>query len=152
MRTTSSLESLNSQLGRSFKKKGHIWKFIEQLKYHEFSKAYDMLKLTESTAKISERKRKKDIERQRKIEFFTNLLKEGVIDAGAFLEAMGNKIILPGVLICNKKKNFSTFQIDERFYSILSANKKEAHSKQTNYKIGVSKRSKRIKKTRLLKK
>lgn len=96
MRTTSSIESLNSQLNRSFPKRGHIWKFIEQLKYHEFSKANDMQKLTKIDVKM-ERKRKSDRERERKIKFLTSLLKEGTIDVGVFLDAMGNKISLPGV-------------------------------------------------------
>lgn len=108
MRTTSSLESLNSQLGRSFPKRGHIWKFIDQLKYHEFSKASDMLRLTNegSPANILQRKRKRDVQRQHKIEFFTSLLKGGNIDAGAFLEAMANKIILPGVFVFDENFNF----------------------------------------------
>lgn len=55
-----------------------------------------MLKLTE-IAVTMERKRKPDKERERKIKFLTSLLKEGTIDVGVFLDAMGNKIILPGI-------------------------------------------------------
>lgn len=98
MRTTSSLESLNSQLSRSFPKHGSIWKFIEQLKSHEFMKATEMTKLMHSNAPTqNQRKRKKDKEREAKIDFFMNMLDANEISPGLFLEAMGNRIILPGM-------------------------------------------------------
>lgn len=100
MRTTSSIESMNSQLRRSFPKHGSIWKFVEQLKYHEFSKATEMIKLTE--AEVTEqqlgRKIKKDKEREVKIKFFTKLLKKNEISIDEFIEAMGGKVIFPGIL------------------------------------------------------
>lgn len=61
MRTTSSLESINSQMGRSFPKHGHVWQFIEQLKYHEYSKSRDMLSNSKST-NIKQKKNGKVIE------------------------------------------------------------------------------------------
>lgn len=99
MRTTSSVESLNSQLNRSFPKHGSIWKFVEQLKSHEFMKATEMAKLMHSDKKSpsqNQRKRKKDRERDAKIDFFTKMLNANEISPGLFLEAMGNRIILPG--------------------------------------------------------
>lgn len=99
MRTISSVESLNSQLNRSFPKHGNIWKFVEQLKLHEFTKATEMAKLMHSNKKSpaqNQRKRKKDKEREAKIDFFMKMLDANEISPGIFLEAMGNRIILPG--------------------------------------------------------
>lgn len=90
MRTTSSVESLNSQLNRSFPKRGHLWKFIEQLQYHEFSKANDMLKLTKIKVSAT-RKRKRDKERERKIVFLTKLLKQETISVGLFYGCYGKQ-------------------------------------------------------------
>lgn len=102
MRTISSVESLNSQLKRSFPTHGTIWKFVEQLKLHEFMKATEMAKLIHSDKKSSvqnQRKRKKDREREAKIDFFMKMLDTNEISAGMFLEAMGNRTILPGLYI-----------------------------------------------------
>lgn len=95
MRTTSSLESLNSQLGRSFPKHGHIWRFIEQLKYHEYSKSRDMLRLSRGTNIGKKNKRKKDKERMERIKFLSILLRDKKITSDEFLEAMAGKNIFP---------------------------------------------------------
>lgn len=99
MRTTSSVESLNSVLGRSFPKHPHIFKFIDRLRLHEFSKYLDMLDLVKDEVPDEQfqRKRLRDKERQEKIVFFTNALKKGDISPGEFLEAMSIKAVLPGV-------------------------------------------------------
>lgn len=97
MRTTSSVESLNSVIGRSFPKHPHILKFIGHLKLHEFTKSYDLSNLTKSDTppKQLERKRKADREREEKIVFFTKKLKAKEISASEFLDAMATKEILP---------------------------------------------------------
>lgn len=90
MRTTSSVESLNSQLKLSFAKHGHIWSFIEQLRLFEFTKSVEMFKLI--SGKFSknqlERKRKRDKERQDKIDYLTGTLTKNEISIEEFLEAM----------------------------------------------------------------
>lgn len=92
MRTTSSLESMNSALGRGCQKHplGHIRK-------HEFKKSLDLLNLLENLDldKDFKRKRQMDKEREMKISYFTNKLQEGEIYVEDFLEAMSDKDILP---------------------------------------------------------
>lgn len=105
MRTTSSIESLNSQMNRSFPKRGHIWKFIEQLKFHEYSKARDMHRISKDTNFEPKRKRKSDRERDEKIKFLSNLLRKKEITANEFLEAMAGKHIFP------KNDNTTKFSI-----------------------------------------
>lgn len=99
MRTTSSLESLNSTLGRSVPKHPHIFRFINFIKFHEFVKSCDMLCLTGPDLPDSqlERRRKNDREREEKIQFFTSKLMAREINSSEFLEAMGNKCILPRI-------------------------------------------------------
>lgn len=100
MRTISSGESLNSQMNRSFPKHGHLWRFIQQLQSHEFMKSTEMLKLTQRNEKTpyqSQRKRKKDREREAKITFFSEILNKKKISAEEFLEAMADRILLPGM-------------------------------------------------------
>lgn len=97
MRTTSSFESFNSVLGRSIPKHPHIFKFMDYLKLHEFSKYCDMLDLLRPNipAQQFKRKRKIDQERDNKIYFFTQKLKESKITPIEFLEAMAVKEVLP---------------------------------------------------------
>lgn len=86
MRTTSSLESLNSQMRRTFPTHGHIWQFIEQLKFHEYSKANDMLCIMGKPN--NHPKTKKAQLRHDKIEFQSNLLKIRKITVSEFLIAV----------------------------------------------------------------
>lgn len=96
MRTISSVESLNSQIVRSFPKHPSIFKFCERLKQHEFTKATRMRKLLiDCPAKQLNRKHRVDHEREDKIKYFSSLFKKGSIDVSMFLEAMANKTILP---------------------------------------------------------
>lgn len=88
MRTTSSLESLNSQLSRTFPTHGHIWQFIEQLKFHEFSKSQEMAKVSKTNILDEQPKTKKARERNERIKLFSNLLNEQKISRFEFLEAM----------------------------------------------------------------
>lgn len=97
MRTTSSIESLNSVLGRSFPQHPHIFKFIDHLKLHEFSKYCALLELLKPNIPPEQlnRKRKIDQEREEKIVFFTKKLKTNEILPSEFLDAMAIKDILP---------------------------------------------------------
>lgn len=99
MRTTSSVESLNSTLSRSFPKHPHIFKFIDRLRLFEFSKLLDMIELVKDNVPDHqyERKRKRDQEREAKIKFFTAQLHEKKINTGEFLAAMANNEVLPNV-------------------------------------------------------
>lgn len=102
MRTTSSLESMNSQLNRFFgKAHPNIFQFIHKLKYHESRKSNKMSMLIRSTTvskKQMERKRRKDKERDDKIQYFTKKLEKDEIDLRTFLESMANKEILYDIL------------------------------------------------------
>lgn len=96
MRTTSSLESMNSQIGRSFPRHPNIFKFIECLKQHEYTKATIMKKLITNCPKNQmNRKHQEDKERDEKIRHFSSLFAKKKIGIGMFLEAMANKKILP---------------------------------------------------------
>lgn len=97
MRTTSSLESLHSSLGRSFPKHPHIFKFLDRLRLNEFSKLLNMLDLVKDNVPDQQYQRKRLVDQQReeKIKFFTDQLRNGIIDVGEFLEAMANKEVLP---------------------------------------------------------
>lgn len=96
MRTTSSLESMNAQIGRSFPKHPNFFKFLECLQQHEYTKATAMKKLIENCPVYQmERKHQKDKERDEKIKHFSSLFARKRIDLGMFLEAMANKKILP---------------------------------------------------------
>lgn len=90
MRTTSSLESMNAQMGRIFPKRGNIWQFIEQMRFHESMKAREMLKIARHN--VEERtqtpKTKKARERDSRIKILSERLKKREISAIKFLELM----------------------------------------------------------------
>lgn len=97
MKTTSSVESVNSAMGRSFPKHPHLFKFIDFLKYHEFSKVLDLqdLKRGDIPKNQFERKRERDRMRDEKIKHFSAELEAKSIDVSRFLEIMATKEILP---------------------------------------------------------
>lgn len=92
MRTTSSLEGLNSVLNRSILKRAHFFRFVERLRYHESRKANDMMNLTIDDLPQSqfEPKHMKDRERKEKIKYYTNLLDKKIITVEQFLEEMAS--------------------------------------------------------------
>lgn len=97
MRTTSSLESMNSVLGRGCRKNPQMFKFIDHIRTHEFSKTLDLFNLLEDDVDNDfKRKRQLDKEREEKISYLTNKLQKGEITVADFLEAMSDKNILPG--------------------------------------------------------
>lgn len=64
MRTTSSLESLNSVLGRLIPKRPNIFKFVDGIKIHEFTKHRELLELSFHCPKNQlKREKKRDAER-----------------------------------------------------------------------------------------
>lgn len=95
MRTISSIESMNAQLGCSFQKHPHTFQFIDCLKLFEFAKTLEMPKLLQETRGQLERKNKSNKERDEKIKIFTEMLQNGRINELEFLEAMGYRVILP---------------------------------------------------------
>lgn len=99
MRTTSSLESFNSVLGRLFPRHPHLFRFIDRLRLIEFSKTLDLMDLIENELPDDQfqRRRLRDKKREEKIKYFTiQLQTDGDMSPADFLEAMANKDILPG--------------------------------------------------------
>lgn len=89
MRTTSSLESLNATLSRWFPYHPHIYKFLECLKLHEYSKALDMLDAVKTVVspKQLQRRKKKDQQREEKIKYLSDLfIYDETMSAELFLE------------------------------------------------------------------
>lgn len=99
MRTTSSVETLNSVIQRSFPGQTTIFRFIESLKLHESIKSSDLYQLSmgEISNKKMERKRALDRQRDSKIKRLTEQLKNGEISVKIFLEAMSKKDVLPPI-------------------------------------------------------
>lgn len=97
MRTTSSLESENSQIQRSFPQNPSIYQFAEHLKLHESMKSTDMYQLinTEITSERLRRKRKIDRERDIKIKHISAMLKNNQISVENFLEVMSDNEMIP---------------------------------------------------------
>lgn len=100
MRTTSSLESMNAVLKRMFPNHPHLFKFIDRLRLHEFSKTLDMIDAVRSDDlmnKILRRRRKNIQRRDEKIKQITELFKtHKEMTAGSFLKAMATENVLPG--------------------------------------------------------
>lgn len=93
MRTTSSLECMNSVLRRMFPLHPHIFKFMDCLRYHEFGQQLRMFKLVkeEATKKQLDRKRKKDQKRNVKIKAYTDeLLTNPLFSVGEFLKGLSS--------------------------------------------------------------
>lgn len=103
MRTTSSLESLNSVLGRSFPKHPHIYRFIDYLKLNESNSCLEMWSLIAQDVP-SGPIRKKDIDRQARIKKCTDSLKTKTISVAQFLDEMTKDEHLPrkGIIAMNR--------------------------------------------------
>lgn len=89
MRTTSSLESMNSQMNRMFfKSHPNIFVFIENLKCHEYIEAEEMFNLVNTVVKDRqfERKRFRDRQRDEIIKYYSDLLEQNLITANKFLK------------------------------------------------------------------
>lgn len=91
MRTTSSLESMNAALRRLFPVHPHIFKFMDRLRLHEFSKSLDMLNAVRNQIPKKQlmRRKRRDKNREEKIGKLTMLLKRNEkITPQRFLEEM----------------------------------------------------------------
>lgn len=97
MRTTSSLEGMNSDVQRDFPAQTTIFKFTDALKMHESKKSSDLhtLSLEKVSDQQLQRRRKEDRVRDDKIREFTALLKDGQISVLDFLKSMAIKEVLP---------------------------------------------------------
>lgn len=101
MRTTSSVESLNAQLNRSFPKRGNIFQFINCLKIFEFGKAEAMRHLVSWQPNNQlQRKRKADREREQSIRKHTAALHAKEIDLEEFIDAVANDEALAKGIYC----------------------------------------------------
>ncbi|XP_055307903.1 uncharacterized protein LOC129572024, partial [Sitodiplosis mosellana] len=99
MRTTSSLEALNSIIQRTFPGQTTIFKFVESLKLLESIKSSDLHQLTSGfiSNQQLERRRRADKHRNDKINHFTGLLTNKEISVAVFLESMSGKDVLPTI-------------------------------------------------------
>lgn len=97
MRTTSSLEALNSAIQHWFPSNPNIYSFIDHLRLYESIKSSDLYQLSteEISSKQLERRRTKDKNRDEKIKKLTSSLKIGEISVAGFLEAMSDRSVLP---------------------------------------------------------
>lgn len=95
MRTTSSVEAINSSLQRDFPGKTNIFKFTDSLKLYESEKSSDLhfLSMKKNLDQQLQRRRKEDRIRDAKIQSNTDLLKIGVITPIEFLEAMAEEVL-----------------------------------------------------------
>lgn len=93
MRTTSSVEAMNSVIQRQFPTNPHIFKFIENLKLHESIKSTDLYQLGQGTSpnEKMQRKRAEDRVRDDKIKFWSEKLKNGEITVAVFLKSMATE-------------------------------------------------------------
>lgn len=143
MRTTSSIESLNSQLQRTFKRHGNIFKFVESLQLHEYSKVLDIKQLHNSEpAKQMERRKNSDKERDAKIKYFSGKLEIREIDVTEFLEAMSNKMILPAT-----GSILPFLNLQNCFLKLSGFKKKSMNLAGLNAKSKAIRKMKRIKKS-----
>lgn len=125
MRTTSSLESMNAVLRRTFPNHPHIFKFLDRLRFHEYSKFLDMIDAVRSadvpTEPLKCRKKLKDINRENKIKHLTKELKtDADMTTENFLQGMAacNDEFLPQI---GKILNSHVFNCDFRAQIISSA-------------------------------
>lgn len=88
MRTTSSVESMNAVMRRLFPSHPHIFKFIDRLQVHEYSKSTDLLEATKTDKVDIKRRKKRDQRREEKINHFSDLLNSHEISAEGFLLEM----------------------------------------------------------------
>lgn len=88
MRTTSSVESMNAAMRLMFPRHPHIYKFIDRLKVHEYSKTTDLLEAMQSGDIEIVRRKKRDQRREDKIRYLSELLSLHEISAEGFLDEM----------------------------------------------------------------
>lgn len=110
MRTTSSLESINSQLQRMLPENAHLYKFIECLRLHESIKSSDLYQISigNITNQNMKKRRAEDRARDAKIKLLSGKLKKQEISVAGFLRSM------------SKNKTSKTTRTYEFFAHILA--------------------------------
>lgn len=97
MRTTSSVEGLNSSVQRTFPKCTHIYKFVDALKLFEHRKCTDLLYHRGATQAEMDKKRSRDRARDAKIKLHTAALRNKEISVEQFLNEMCSRNVLPSL-------------------------------------------------------
>lgn len=95
MRTTSSMEGLNSNIQRDFSKKTDIFKFTDALKLFESERSSDLHTLSLDKSSQFQRRHPKDRIRDEKIKMNTELLDDGSITVLDFLKSMATAEMMP---------------------------------------------------------
>lgn len=97
MRTTSSIESLNSVIQRKFPKSRNIYSFIEGLRLQDSIKSSDLYQISigNITNQQLMRKRPSDQYREQKIQSFSARYQQGNISIETFLKLLSTKCKKP---------------------------------------------------------
>lgn len=98
MRTTSSVESMNSVMQRTFQKRPNIFNYVANLKLFESTQSTIMYQLHTNVILNEELKRKRaeDQKREEKIRYFTEKLRNNEISVYKFLMQMADNKF-PGI-------------------------------------------------------
>lgn len=112
MRTTSSLEALNGELGKLFQMHPNIWSFMDSLKLIEFQKSNTLKQQVAENRVCFERKHQKDQIRERDISELTRLLKNKRLSPQQFLREIASRRMfrpkgVSAVISADSKKNRS---------------------------------------------
>lgn len=97
MRTTSSVEAMNSVIQRTFPEQTQIFKFVNSLRMFESIKSTDLYQISRGyfTNQHLQRKRAEDRKREEKIKTLSTLLNNETISVPQFLESMSANDVLP---------------------------------------------------------
>ncbi|XP_070072587.1 uncharacterized protein [Drosophila takahashii] len=87
-RTTAAVEGHNGVLGRSVLPNGNFFKFVKVIRDEEYFKSRQFIQLTESGGSSTHKRRKENIEKDKKIKEATLLLEEGKLNAASFFSRM----------------------------------------------------------------
>lgn len=109
MRTTSSLESYNSELGRKVSARGNFFRFVEKLQDEEFEKSRNFEQLLISGGATEEAKRRRVRDRHERINEAWTSLREKKIDTAGML----NRLTFKGNKIFDDFCNFAVADTDE---------------------------------------
>lgn len=143
MRTTSSLEAFNGELGKLFQNHPNIWSFMDSLKLFEFQKSNILQQKSDENHVCFERRHQKDRKRDRDIKELTELLKKKRISPHQFLREIASRRMFRSKGVVQKISiNLQHFIIQY----IFSADSKKNRGLERRKLAGrVAKRQKRIK-------
>lgn len=101
MRTTSSVEAINSVIQRTFPPKPSIFHFAEFLQFHESCKSTDLYQLIQNdiSSEKLQRRRYEDREREKHISCISNMLRCDEITVADFLEEISNALPASGLYL-----------------------------------------------------